>query len=91
MGDAQRLDVVKAGGVAAPGLCAGFGETQKLALVRNMGAGVGGQVTDVQLVKNGVGDGLTGVGVCIGVPLRGIDGSQSRIIPRQPLTPVVLA
>ena len=41
MGDAQRLDVVKAGGVAAPGLCAGFGQPQKLALVRNMGAGVG--------------------------------------------------
>ena len=76
MGDAQRLDVVKTGGVAAPGLCAGFGQPQKFALVRNMGAGGRGQVADVQLVNYGVGDGLTGVGVCIGVPLRGIDGSQ---------------
>ena len=76
MGDAQRLDVVKTGGMAAPGLCAGFGQTQKLALVLNMGAGGRGQVADVQLVNYGVGDGLTGVGVCIGVPLRGIDGSQ---------------
>ena len=74
VGDAQRLDVVKAGGMAAPGLCAGFGQTQKLALVLNMGAGVGGQVTDVQLVENGVGDRLPGVGVCVGIPLRGIDG-----------------
>ena len=76
MGDAQRLDVVKTGGVAAPGLCAGFGETQKFALVRNMGAGGRGQVADVQLVENGVGDRLPGVGVCVGIPLRGIDGSQ---------------
>ena len=78
MSHAQIVQIVDAGGGAVGSRGAGLGEGQVLAAFRRTDAGavVNGEVTDVQLVDDGIGIRGQGVGVGVRSPASRIGGIQ---------------
>ena len=76
MGHTQLQNVVKSGGDAARRSGSGFAQTQKLALAADAGIFVHGQITDVQLIDDGIVERCAPMGISIRIPPFGVGGGK---------------